>query len=299
MQTIAGTITAAADNLDETSRRIDASLAKTRQLTTAVRDASELLTNLQSSLAQASKISNDIRSIAMQTNLLALNAAIEAARAGDAGKGFAVVAHEVRLLANKTQSATQDIDRSLDSVTASARQLIEQGKENIAVAGEVQEDTGSIIAMTAQAASQLHALREQSDAIIAVSDHHQATFEGLHESINHVSNALIGTSSEVAEASDGLSSISDLAESLLHTLAVTGAATGVATEDTPILEQPAKPPRPSAMPSRGPWTRGASACRTCLTRIIARSPAAIRSSTSPHTRLTDSVLPRCRNPCWV
>jgi methyl-accepting chemotaxis protein len=201
MQTIAGTITAAADNLDETSRRIDASLAKTRQLTTAVRDASELLTNLQSSLAQASKISNDIRSIAMQTNLLALNAAIEAARAGDAGKGFAVVAHEVRLLANKTQSATQDIDRSLDSVTASARQLIEQGKENIAVAGEVQEDTGSIIAMTAQAASQLHALREQSDAIIAVSDHHQATFEGLHESINHVSNALIGTSSEVAEAS--------------------------------------------------------------------------------------------------
>ena len=122
--------------LQQTSSSMEEVTATVRQNADSVEQAKELVRNagetsqagqqaigeavasMQKINAEAAKITEIVTlidGIAFQTNILALNASVEAARAGEHGRGFAVVAGEVRLLANRSASAAQEIKTLIDT----------------------------------------------------------------------------------------------------------------------------------------------------------------------------------------
>ena len=146
-----------------------------QRINQAVEEASCTIVQLTDKTETISSIANVIHDIADQTNLLALNAAIEAARAGEQGRGFAVVADEVRKLAERTGTATQEISRMIADIHTSStvsRENMEEAVVRVRAGVDLTEQGGSAVNRIHEGSSQVlhvvndisHALREQSQA---------------------------------------------------------------------------------------------------------------------------------------
>ena len=150
----------------ENAGRADDLMRKTSQV---VKQTHDSMANLNASIGQISKASEEtskiiktIDEIAFQTNLLALNAAVEAARAGEAGAGFAVVADEVRNLALRSADAAKDttslIENTIRLIQEGAALVKQTGTSFADVAGNVEKSTGFVSEIAA-------ASNEQSQGI--------------------------------------------------------------------------------------------------------------------------------------
>ncbi|QNM98102.1 methyl-accepting chemotaxis protein [Chitinimonas koreensis] len=105
--------------------QIQATIDHMQAIDTAVAEAAGKVNTLGQEAQRISSVVGVIKDVADQTNLLALNAAIEAARAGEQGRGFAVVADEVRKLAERTASATMDIQQMASRIGGNSNEAVQ------------------------------------------------------------------------------------------------------------------------------------------------------------------------------
>ncbi|MEA2787396.1 MAG: methyl-accepting chemotaxis protein [Candidatus Eremiobacteraeota bacterium] len=119
-QNLAGSADGALREAERGSEAVRRAAESMAAIGTLSEGAATAIDALEERSAHVGTIVAAIDEIADQTNLLALNAAIEAARAGEHGRGFAVVAQEVRALAERSQTATREIDGILAAIRADA-----------------------------------------------------------------------------------------------------------------------------------------------------------------------------------
>ena len=220
----------ATEQMTSTIGEIAQNSEKARRITDeATRQATKIteeINLLGTAAREIGKVTETITEISAQTNLLALNATIEAARAGSAGKGFAVVATEIKLLAQQTAAATEDIKNRIAGVQSAT-------STGIAGIGKVSE---VILEVSAIVASIAAAIEQQATATKDIARNITQASEGVQDAnvrvaetsqvSREIAKDIVGVdraAGEMATGSDHVRSsageLSTLAEGLRTTMA--------------------------------------------------------------------------------
>jgi methyl-accepting chemotaxis protein len=193
---------------------IDGSLQRIDQLSTTISQAVEVIRTLSTESTQIGGVLEVIRSIADQTNLLALNAAIEAARAGEQGRGFAVVADEVRLLAQRTQKSTAEIQAMIERLqghSVAAVKVISDSHQASQLTIEQAGQAGASLTAIGQALRNLNGL----NASIASATLQQAhVVEDINQNVTQAAGLSHGTALAAEQSSVASAHLKGLSEQL-------------------------------------------------------------------------------------
>ncbi len=207
-----------AEKADEASKRgatvVDQTTESINHLAGDIERASEVILQLQKETDNIGSVLDVIRGIAEQTNLLALNAAIEAARAGEQGRGFAVVADEVRTLASRTQTSTEEIQDMIHKLQNGANQAVEvmvKGKDQAASSVDHASHAGQSLAAITQAVS---VIRDVSNQIASASEEQSAVALEINQNISNIAEVAVQTANGSRDISSGASELSRLATDL-------------------------------------------------------------------------------------
>ncbi|WP_050921740.1 methyl-accepting chemotaxis protein [Vibrio harveyi] len=172
-------------------------ISQINEASVAIQSVGTMVSELEQDASNISVVVDVIQDIAEQTNLLALNAAIEAARAGEQGRGFAVVADEVRTLASRTQSSTEEIVSiisKLQNCSKTAVSATNNSNDLIQVCVEQAQNAGATIGQIEQSVDNI---AEKSIQIASACSEQSSVTEELHRNVEHINQF----SSEVATGS--------------------------------------------------------------------------------------------------
>ena len=180
-------------------QQVQSTITSVKELTKDVNTASQVVIQLDTSTQSAGSILDSIHAIAEQTNLLALNAAIEAARAGEQGRGFAVVADEVRTLAARTQSSTQEIQVVLAELQVRAKEAATIIANSATKAATCVEESLLAEQSLQRITTDVKEITERNEMIAVATEEQEQTSSHIDKNVSQIKEMAEGTATSIEE----------------------------------------------------------------------------------------------------
>ena len=191
---------------------IEGTITLIRQLSGQAEDTALIIGELKQESDGISSVLDVIRGIAEQTNLLALNAAIEAARAGDHGRGFAVVASEVRVLAQKTQESTGNIQQMISNLQSGSDRASSSMQETLGKAQDGARKVERAGELLLEIAEGVASISDRNLQIASAAEEQSAVSEDINRNVNEINDLVIQVSAGAEQTAITSQELARLAE---------------------------------------------------------------------------------------
>lgn len=198
--------------------QMDTNIHKIEHLLEQIEESTTVVNELDEHSKSIDRILEVIQGIAEQTNLLALNAAIEAARAGEQGRGFAVVADEVRTLATRTHSSTEEIQHVIAQLQQGVTKTVGSMEESRKSATSSVEEARTVGLSLVELQGSMAEIRDLSIQIATAAEEQSAVAQEIKQNVLEISEmseqAALG-SDQSEKDSEGLAKLASHQKYLL------------------------------------------------------------------------------------